>query len=196
MMIEKINVGLRKGVPALDLSNLSQEERKEVSLIDVAHYILEGRREVINFQELVGEIKNFLELTDDEMKERLVQFYTDMNIDGNFISLGNNTWGLRAWYPIDAIDEEVQTQTKPKKKRKSDDDDEEEDEMDDIMDDDIEYEDDDEVEELGEEEISLSDGLVDEDEDADDHLPDGIEGELATVEDDYSDGDYTEDPEE
>lgn len=103
-------------MPALDLSKLTQEERKELSLIDVAHFVLEEKREVINFSELVDEIKKFMNLSDDEMKERLVQFYTDMNIDGNFISLGNNTWGLRAWYPIDAIDEEVQTQTKPKKK--------------------------------------------------------------------------------
>ncbi|EUJ32733.1 DNA-directed RNA polymerase subunit delta [Listeria floridensis FSL S10-1187] len=183
----------------MDLSKLTQEERKELSLIDVAHFVLEEKREVINFSELVDEIKKFMNLSDDEMKERLVQFYTDMNIDGNFISLGNNTWGLRAWYPIDAIDEEVQTQTKPKKKRKKDDDDEDDEEEvsdDDMMDDDVDYEDDDIVEELGEEEISLSDGLVDEDDDMDDHLPDGIEGDLATVEDDYSNGDYTEDPEE
>ncbi|WP_239255110.1 DNA-directed RNA polymerase subunit delta [Listeria ilorinensis] len=181
----------------MDLSKLSQEERTELSLIEVAHYVLEQRREVITFPELVKEIQNFLGLSEAEIKDRLVQFYTDMNIDGNFISLGNNTWGLRAWYPIDAIDEEVQTQTKKvKKKRKKDDDDEDEDEEDVLMDDDIDYEDDDEVEELGEEEISLSEGLVDEDEDMDDHLPDGIEGDLATVEDDYSDGDYTEDPEE
>ncbi|EQB9249291.1 DNA-directed RNA polymerase subunit delta, partial [Listeria monocytogenes] len=102
-----------------------------------------------------------------------------------------NMWGLRAWYPMDAIDEEVQTQTTPKKKRKSDDDDDEE-----ILDDDVDYDDEEIVEELGEEEITLADVLLDEDEDEDDHLPDGIEGDLATVEDDYTDGDYTEDPED
>ncbi len=174
-------------MPALDLSKLSQEERGELSLIEVAHYILEEHREVISFPTLVKEIEAFFGLSDDEMKERLVQFYTDMNIDGNFISLGNNTWGLRSWYPIDAIDEEVQTQSK-----KSDDD---EQDIDELLADDVDYTEE-EVEELGEEEVTLSDSLVDEDEDVDDHLPDGIEGDLATVEDDYSNGDYTEDPEE
>ncbi|EAF8350868.1 DNA-directed RNA polymerase subunit delta [Listeria innocua] len=176
----------------MDLKNLTQEERSELSLIDVAHFILEQRKETILFPELVKEIQAFLGLKDAEIRERLVQFYTDMNIDGNFISLGNNTWGLRAWYPMDAIDEEVQTQTTPKKKRKSDDDDEDEE----ILDDDVDYDDEEIVEELGEEEISLADVLLDEDEDDDDHLPDGIEGDLATVEDDYTDGDYTEDPED
>ncbi|CAM2363250.1 DNA-directed RNA polymerase subunit delta [Listeria seeligeri] len=176
----------------MDLKNLTQEERSELSLIDVAHFILEQRKETILFPELVKEIQTFLGLKDAEIRERLVQFYTDMNIDGNFISLGNNTWGLRAWYPMDAIDEEVQTQTTPKKKRKSDDDDEDEE----ILDDDVDYDDEEVVEELGEEEITLADVLLDEDEDDDDHLPDGIEGDLATVEDDYTDGDYTEDPED
>ncbi len=97
-------------MPVLDLKNLTQEERSELSLIDVAHFILEQRKETILFPELVKEIQAFLGLKDAEIRERLVQFYTDMNIDGNFISLGNNTWGLRAWYPMDAIDEEVQTQ--------------------------------------------------------------------------------------
>ncbi|CAM4111677.1 DNA-directed RNA polymerase subunit delta [Listeria booriae] len=167
----------------MDLSQLTKEERDELSLIEVAHYVLETKREVMPFQSIVDEITKFLGLSDDEMRDKLVQFYTDMNIEGNFISLGNNTWGLRAWYPIDAIDEEVQTQTKTKKRKSDDDDDEDIDE--DILDDDIEYEEDDGVEELGEEEVILTDGLVDDDEDpVEDHLPDGIEGDLTTVEDD------------
>ncbi|MBC1474618.1 DNA-directed RNA polymerase subunit delta [Listeria grandensis] len=166
----------------MDLSQLTKEEREELSLIEVAHYVLETRREVMPFQAIVDEITKFLDLSEGEVRERLVQFYTDMNIEGNFISLGNNTWGLRAWYPIDAIDEEVQTQTKPKKKRKSDDDDDDEDIDEDILDDDIDYEEDDVVEELGEEEVILTDGLVSDDDDpTEDHLPDGIEGDLTTV---------------
>ncbi len=173
-------------MPALDLSQLTNEERKELSLIEVAHYVLENRREVMPFQAIVDEIKKFLDLSEGEMRDRLVQFYTDMNIEGNFISLGNNTWGLRAWYPIDAIDEEVQTQTKTKKRKSDDEDDEDIDE--DILDDDIEYEDDDMVEELGEEEVVLTDGLVGDDDDdpENDHLPDGIEGDLTTIVEDDS----------
>lgn len=175
-------------MPALDLSQLTKEERKELSLIEVAHYVLEKRREVMPFQAIVDEITKFLDLSEGEVRERLVQFYTDMNIEGNFISLGNNTWGLRAWYPIDAIDEEVQTQTKPKKKRKSDDDDDDDEEIDeDILDDDVDYEEDDVVEELGEEEVVLTDGLVSDDDDPEEgHLPDGIEGDLTTIVEDDS----------
>lgn len=166
-------------MPILDYTNLTDEERSELSLIEVAHHLLEVRKEIISFPELAKEIQDFLGLNDEEAKDRLVQFYTDMNIDGNFISLGNNMWGLRAWYPIDAIDEEVQTQTSPAAADELDDED--------FVEEDV-------VGELGEESLPLSDALTDDDDDnSDGHLPDGIEGDLATVEDDYSDDDDFDD---
>ena len=30
-----------------------------------------------------------------------------MNVDGSFIPLGDNKWGLRSWYGVDEIDEEI-----------------------------------------------------------------------------------------
>ena len=93
-------------------------------MVEVAHAILEDKNEVIEFNQLLIEIQEYMELSDEALESRMARFYTDLNIDGSFISLGDNRWGLRAWYPIDSIDEEIATSMedeevkKPRKKRK------------------------------------------------------------------------------
>lgn len=37
----------------------------------------------------------------------MVQFYTDLNTDGRFLSTGENIWGLRDWYSVDDIEEKI-----------------------------------------------------------------------------------------
>ena len=93
----------------MELKQFKNTPREELSMIEVAKAILMERdiEDVIEFNELLNEVKNYLGRSDAEMKEALPQFYTDLNIDGSFISLGDNRWGLRSWYPIDSIDEEV-----------------------------------------------------------------------------------------
>src|SRR5690606_3001052 len=90
-----------------------------MSFIEIAQHIFEEKKEAISFKDLVDEIANYLELSEQEKTTRMLQFYTDLNVDGRFLSLGENRWGLREWYPIDQIDEEIITPIKPKKKKKA-----------------------------------------------------------------------------
>ena len=103
-------------------------------------------------------------------------FIQILNTDGGFISLGDNVWGLREWYPYDSIDEEVNhpedegeaSKTHQKVNAFLSVDDEED--SDDIIDDD--YDDDN----------TVSDDDYDDYDENDDHaddLPDGIEGQLS-----------------
>ncbi|QWI40679.1 DNA-directed RNA polymerase subunit delta [Bacillus mycoides] len=136
----------------------SPEELKECSMIEVVHSVLGNKRQATTFNELVQEIAQVLGLSQGQVNTKLAQFYTDLNIDGRFINLGENRWGLRSWYPYEQIDEEILPQPKPKKKRKV-----EEDGFDDyIEEDDVE-----EVEEEVEEDVVDLDKVL-EDEDADD----------------------------
>ncbi|MES5929594.1 DNA-directed RNA polymerase subunit delta [Bacillus cereus group sp. MG9] len=140
----------------------SPEELKECSMIEVVHSVLGNKRQATTFNELVQEIAQVLGLSQGQVNTKLAQFYTDLNIDGRFINLGENRWGLRSWYPYEQIDEEILPQPKPKKKRKV-----EEDGFDDyIEEDDVE-----EVEEVVEEDVVDLDKVL-EDEDADDDLDD------------------------
>ncbi|MFC3886391.1 DNA-directed RNA polymerase subunit delta [Bacillus songklensis] len=103
----------------LSLAQYSKEQLQEMSMLELAYLIFSGKseRSAVPFKELLDEITSVLDLSEDEVKARIAQFYTDLNIDGRFISTGDNHWGLRSWYPYDQIDEEVLPVAKPKKKK-------------------------------------------------------------------------------
>ncbi|MYV01579.1 DNA-directed RNA polymerase subunit delta [Ligilactobacillus salivarius] len=168
----------------MELEKFKDANKDELSMIEVAHEILHQRGETMAFADLTNEIQVYLGKSDEEIRDRLAQFYTDLNIDGSFISLGDNVWGLRSWYPYDSIDEALvhgedeEDEERPRKKRKkvnafladvSDDDDV------------IDYDDDDpEDEDL--------DNDYDDGDDPEDELADGIEGQLT----EFSDADLDE----
>lgn len=151
-------------------------------MIEAVHSLLEEKKQATTFHDLVQEIAQLLGLSEEQVAARIAQFYTDLNIDGRFINLGENRWGLRGWYPYEQIDEEILPQPKPKKKRKV-----EEDELDDYIDneeDDFEEEADEDFEEEDEEEdVDDLDEILDEDDDDLEDLED---------DDDFADDDELE----
>ena len=92
------------------LTQFDGQNKAELSMIEVARAILSDRHDTMAFNDLLNEVQSFTGKSDEEIRARLAQFYTDLNIDGSFISLGDNMWGLRSWYPIDSIDEAVHLQ--------------------------------------------------------------------------------------
>ncbi len=160
----------------MELDVFQGQNKDELSMIEVARTILNEKKEPLAFVDIVNEIQSYLGKSDEEIRQRLPQFYTDLNTDGGFISLGDNVWGLREWYPYDSIDEEVNhpedegeaSKTHQKVNAFLSVDDEED--SDDIIDDD--YDDDN----------TVSDDDYDDYDENDDHaddLPDGIEGQLS-----------------
>ncbi|QWH53417.1 DNA-directed RNA polymerase subunit delta [Bacillus mycoides] len=167
----------------------SPEELKECSMIEVVHSVLGNKRQATTFNELVQEIAQVLGLSQGQVNTKLAQFYTDLNIDGRFINLGENRWGLRSWYPYEQIDEEILPQPKPKKKRKV-----EEDGFDDyIEEDDVEEE---EAEEVEEDVVDLDKVLEDEDADDEDDDLDDLEEDSEDFAEEELEYDETEEEEE
>lgn len=92
----------------MKFDKFKNQNKDELSLIEVAYEILNNNnKEVMNFSDIVNEMQDYLGKSDDDIKRALPQFYTDLNNDGSFLSLGENVWGLRKWYPYDSVDEEV-----------------------------------------------------------------------------------------
>lgn len=189
---------------ALELKQFAGENKSDLSMIEVAQAILENKGAAMAFADIVNEIQQYLDKTDQEIREHLPQFYTDLNDDGDFISLGENVWGLRTWYPYDSVDEEVnhpedaEDVKTPKIKRVNaflddDEDDDDEDVIDydddssDVLDDDSD--DDEHIPDLSKFASSDLDFDADDNTLPDDGLDDGIEGDLS----EFSDDDDTDD---
>ncbi|WP_075983212.1 DNA-directed RNA polymerase subunit delta [Bacillus massilinigeriensis] len=155
----------------MSLEKYSTEQLQEMSFIEICYEMLEGNKQPVSFSEIMEEIKKILNLSDEEVRAKIAQFYTDLNIDGRFIALGENRWGLRVWYPVDQIEDEVVAPVKSKKKKAKKVVEDEEEQVEDFDDLDEEELDIDETEEFDDEEDSdddlLTDDLDEEDEDED-----------------------------
>jgi DNA-directed RNA polymerase subunit delta len=206
----------------LELKVFEGQNKKELSMIEVAHAILSQHGDVMAFADLANAVQAYLGDSDAEVRDRLSQFYTDLNVDGSFISLGDNLWGLRTWYPFESIDEatvhaeEDEDQPKRKKRKKvnafladtTDDDDVIDYDDDDPEDDDTttyatDDDDDDSATGSGPDLGKLQTGLgIDDDDEEDDteDIPDGIEDQLSQMEapddDDTDNLDFSADDDE
>ncbi|GHV97406.1 putative DNA-directed RNA polymerase subunit delta [Lactobacillus nasalidis] len=194
----------------MGLADFKDVDRNELSMIEVAHAILEDRGERMAFADIVNEVQKYLNKSDEEIRQRLPQFYTDMNTDGRFISMGENVWALRTWFKFEAVDEEVdhpeddgdEASTRKHHKKvnaflattEGDDviDYENDDPEDEDLSDDSDNDDDDDDDNSGDDYDYDDDYDDNEDDEDDDSLPDGIEGQLSQMDDDDLDDDEDE----
>lgn len=197
----------------MGLADFKDVDRNELSMIEVAHAILEDRGERMAFADIVNEMQKYLNKSDEEIRQRLPQFYTDINTDGRFISMGENVWALRTWFKFEAVDEEVdhpeddgdEASTRKHHKKvnaflattEGDDviDYENDDPEDEYLSDDSDADEDDADEDDADDNSGddYDDDYDDnEDDEDDDSLSDGIEGQLSQMDDDDLDDDVDE----
>ncbi|WP_373752122.1 DNA-directed RNA polymerase subunit delta [Jeotgalibaca porci] len=189
----------------MKLTELDGINKNELSMIEVAHEILETTGEVLDFDDLLLRVQEYLGLSKKELDSKMTRFYTNLNVDGSFISLGDNRWGLRAWYPIDSIDEEIlstidedEVQVRRKKRKKlnafaTSEDDDVIDYNDDDPEDTFAADEDEEEVEVDEEEVEVeADDLDGELDDDLDNVPESIEEDLTLIDDDFGEDEEEE----
>ncbi|UOQ50229.1 DNA-directed RNA polymerase subunit delta [Gracilibacillus caseinilyticus] len=103
----------------MSLKDLTKERAEELAMIDIATLILEEENKALNFREVFDRVAKIKGLTEAQMDMSISQFYTDLNIDGRFMTKGSNLWGLKRWYPVEEIDEDITPVPKKKKKKKA-----------------------------------------------------------------------------
>ncbi|URM33263.1 DNA-directed RNA polymerase subunit delta [Cytobacillus firmus] len=180
----------------MSLEQFSKEELLDMSLIEVAYELLTSQKEPMAFNDIMNQVAKLKNLSEEQVKGKIAQFYTDLNIDGHFIGLGDNRWGLRSWYPVDQYEEEVVTVIKPKKKKakKKADDDLDLEDYDELDEEDIDYDDIDgfEDDDLTEDD---DDDLLDDDDDLEDD-DDFEDDDIVEKEEEFDLGDEDEELEE
>ena len=75
----------------------------EKSNLDVAFEIMQNREEAITFQELWKKVYEIQDYPLDQRNSRMAKFYTNLFMDGRFITLGDNTWDLRDRYSYSKV---------------------------------------------------------------------------------------------
>lgn len=158
----------------MKIQDYTKQMVDEKSFIDMAYTLLNDKGETMNLYDIIDEFRALGDYEYEEIENRVVQFYTDLNTDGRFLNVGENLWGLRDWYSVDDIEEKIAPTIQKFDILDADDEEDQnlkllgEDEMDD--DDDIPAQTDDRrtkwsEDEQVEEEINHSDIVIEEDED-------------------------------
>lgn len=83
----------------------TNDEIQQLPLVELAWEILKAKKEPFYFRDLMNEIQQLRGMTDDQVMDVIARLYTEINIDGRFICIGQNIWGLKRWYPVDKMAE-------------------------------------------------------------------------------------------
>lgn len=121
--------------------SLNAQNKAEMSLIDMAYAILKQTNKPFHYRDLMQEVARLKGLTEEQVTEVIARLYTEINIDGRFVCIGGNVWGLKRWYPTDKTTTEKATGGKKFVRKDMDDDDDFFDEEEEVEDEDDAFDD-------------------------------------------------------
>lgn len=91
----------------MGLKKYSEEQIEKMPMIDLANELLAEQKEAMNFLDLFQLVAEKKQFTATEKEELLARFYTDLNVDGRFMTLGKNVWTLKRWHSVDESSEKA-----------------------------------------------------------------------------------------
>lgn len=121
----------------MGLEKFTQEQIDKMSMIELAIHILSEQKKEMDFRDLFDMVAQYKNFTEQQKEDLLARFYTDLNVDGRFTTLGNNLWGLKRWYPVDQTSEKSLAEQRRRDAEELDEDDEFYDEEEDFYDDEL-----------------------------------------------------------
>lgn len=76
---------------------------KNRSMVDVAYELMSKKKKAVNFYKLWQEVSAVKGFEEDEKDEKESLFYTNITLDGRFITVGENNWDLRSRHKFDEV---------------------------------------------------------------------------------------------
>jgi DNA-directed RNA polymerase subunit delta len=79
------------------------EENMSKSLLDLAYDFISTQKDPVPFATICDYIAKESGLSKEELAQKLSRFYTNLVLDGRFVTLGENTWDLRSRHTFDKV---------------------------------------------------------------------------------------------
>lgn len=76
---------------------------ERLSMVETAYRILKEEKKKLCFKELWIRVSEHLEYNEEQKEEKIAFFYTDLSLDGRFVTLGENEWDLRERNTFDKV---------------------------------------------------------------------------------------------
>lgn len=73
------------------------------SLLDLAYDFISTQKDPVPFATICDYIAKKSGLSKEELAQKLSRFYTNLVLDGRFVTLGENTWDLRSRHTFDKV---------------------------------------------------------------------------------------------
>ena len=126
------------------------------SLLDHAYDFVSKSKEPVSFQEIWKYVVEQAGLDEETAARRVSSFYTNILLDGRFVTLGDNNWDLRVRQTFDKVHIDMKDVYSDVEENDDDEEEEiEEKEYNEVFEDNSESEDKDELDQANEEEENL-----------------------------------------
>lgn len=102
----------------MGLKSLSNEKIAKMSLIELTKIMMLEEKKEMKFKDAFIKVAELKGLSEKDKKAKIGQYYTDLNVDGNFVTNGSNMWGLKSWHRGNQGDEEEKVVSPKINKRK------------------------------------------------------------------------------
>lgn len=73
------------------------------SMVNVAYEVMSKKKKAVEFLKLYDEISQTLGFDEEARAKNISNFYTQLILDGRFVTLGENTWDLRSRHTFDKV---------------------------------------------------------------------------------------------